>query len=147
MWLTLSDSFATNTSSLLSKSFVDHQASYRDLAARALVDHTIQQFKLDIPTIPIPTASLHGARDLDKPSEADPICIVGAGAAGLYAAMILDDLGVEYEILEASERVGGRVFTYRFNGEEGYNAPVGTPDRLGVRPGQSYPDARARTPT
>lgn len=29
--------------------------------------------------------------------------IIGAGAAGLYAAMILENLGVDYEILEGSD--------------------------------------------
>lgn len=41
--------------------------------------------------------------------------IIGAGAAGLYAAVLLDSLGIDYDILEASDRVGGRIFTYRFN--------------------------------
>jgi hypothetical protein len=43
--------------------------------------------------------------------------IVGAGAAGLYAAMILESLGIDYEILESSQRIGGRIFTYRFDEE------------------------------
>lgn len=60
-----------------------------------------------------------------------PICIIGAGTAGLYAAMILDTLGIDYEILEASKRVGGRLFTYRFDNEDGRvsNAPIGNPER------------------
>lgn len=40
--------------------------------------------------------------------------IIGAGASGLYTAMILQDLGIEYELLEASEKVGGRLFTHHF---------------------------------
>ncbi|KAI5803004.1 hypothetical protein EDC01DRAFT_774681 [Geopyxis carbonaria] len=44
-----------------------------------------------------------------------PIAIIGAGMAGLYAAMILQDLGLDYEIIEASDRIGGRVFTHRFS--------------------------------
>ena len=40
--------------------------------------------------------------------------IIGAGAAGLYAAMMLQDLGITYEILEASKRSGGRLYTHRF---------------------------------
>lgn len=40
--------------------------------------------------------------------------IVGAGPAGLYAAMILDDLGIKYEILEGSNRHGGRIRTHHF---------------------------------
>ncbi|TPX13329.1 uncharacterized protein E0L32_006302 [Thyridium curvatum] len=41
--------------------------------------------------------------------------IVGAGAAGLYAAMLLDSLNIDYDIHEASDRIGGRIFTYRFD--------------------------------
>jgi monoamine oxidase len=41
--------------------------------------------------------------------------IIGAGAAGLYSAVLLDSLGIDYDILEASGRVGGRIYTYRFN--------------------------------
>lgn len=41
--------------------------------------------------------------------------IVGSGAAGLYAAMLLDSLDIDYDIHEASGRIGGRVYTYYFN--------------------------------
>ncbi|KAI6020436.1 hypothetical protein BKA83DRAFT_498359 [Pisolithus microcarpus] len=40
--------------------------------------------------------------------------ILGAGVGGLYTALILDSLGIEFEILEASDRVGGRLSTYNF---------------------------------
>ncbi|KAG8835722.1 hypothetical protein FRC17_001513 [Serendipita sp. 399] len=43
-----------------------------------------------------------------------PVGIIGAGAAGLYTAMILDSLGIKYEILEGSGRHGGRLYTHRF---------------------------------
>ncbi|KJA17693.1 hypothetical protein HYPSUDRAFT_146222 [Hypholoma sublateritium FD-334 SS-4] len=43
--------------------------------------------------------------------------------------MILQSLGIEYEILEANNRIGGRLFTHRFNGQQGVDAPVGTPAR------------------
>lgn len=47
-----------------------------------------------------------------------PIGILGAGVGGLYAAMILESLGIPFEILEATGRTGGRLFTYQFyNGE------------------------------
>ena len=47
-----------------------------------------------------------------------PICIIGAGVAGLYAAMILGSLGINYQIVEANGRVGGRVATHEFpNGD------------------------------
>lgn len=40
-------------------------------------------------------------------SEDLPVCIIGAGAAGLYTALILQSLKIPYTILEASDRVGG----------------------------------------
>ena len=40
------------------------------------------------------------------------VCIIGAGAAGLYLAMMLKYLGAPHvEILEANDRVGGRCYT------------------------------------
>jgi len=39
------------------------------------------------------------------------IVIVGAGAAGLAAARVLRESGVEFAVLEARERIGGRIFT------------------------------------
>lgn len=44
--------------------------------------------------------------------------IVGAGAAGLYAAILLDSLNIDYDIYEASDRIGGRIYTYRFSESE-----------------------------
>ncbi|KAA1477068.1 hypothetical protein DENSPDRAFT_786135 [Dentipellis sp. KUC8613] len=43
--------------------------------------------------------------------------------------MILQDLGIPYQILEASDRIGGRILTHRFNGSAGYDAPKGTSAR------------------
>lgn len=44
-------------------------------------------------------------------SKADPVLILGAGAAGLAAAYTLKKAGVPFQILEASQRVGGRIYT------------------------------------
>jgi heterodisulfide reductase subunit A-like polyferredoxin len=40
-------------------------------------------------------------------SKEHPVCIIGAGPAGLYTAMILESLNIPYRLLEASSRVGG----------------------------------------
>ena len=43
------------------------------------------------------------------------VIVVGAGLAGLAAAKVLLDAGYTVTILEASERYGGRVQTYRLD--------------------------------
>ncbi|TFY58617.1 hypothetical protein EVG20_g8079 [Dentipellis fragilis] len=91
----------------LSRSLQDHTASISDLAANYVIHCAINKLHAVI----------------------KPVGIIGAGAAGLYAAMILQDLGIEYEILEANDRIGGRIFTHRFNGEAGRHAPKNTPER------------------
>ena len=44
----------------------------------------------------------------------EPVGILGAGVGGLYTALILQSLNVSYEIIEASDRTGGRLFTHKF---------------------------------
>src|ERR1044071_1661595 len=44
------------------------------------------------------------------------VVIIGAGAAGLAAARTLSDHDIDVVVLEARERVGGRVFTHRDRG-------------------------------
>ncbi|NLR91896.1 flavin monoamine oxidase family protein [Flammeovirga agarivorans] len=45
------------------------------------------------------------------------VTIIGAGVAGLASAYELLNLGHEVEVLEASDRIGGRIYTYRFDEE------------------------------
>ncbi|XP_026221772.1 L-amino-acid oxidase [Anabas testudineus] len=52
------------------------------------------------------------------------IAIVGGGIAGLTAAKLLEDAGHKVTIIEASNRIGGRVETFR-NRREGWYAEVG----------------------
>jgi monoamine oxidase len=86
------------------------------------------------------------------------VCVVGAGFAGLATAAALADGGVEPLVLEARERVGGRVHSRRLpNGavaelgaefvERDQQAAVATAGRLGlelVPTGMAYGDREPR---
>ncbi|MEM1443749.1 MAG: NAD(P)/FAD-dependent oxidoreductase, partial [Verrucomicrobiota bacterium] len=47
--------------------------------------------------------------DLPDSAFEGEVIVVGAGASGLYAAYLLDQAGISFEVLEASDRVGGRL--------------------------------------
>ena len=64
-----------------------------------------------------------------------PVVVVGAGAAGLACALTLHRAGVPVRVIEAADRVGGRVATDTFGGfrcDRGFQVLV-----------DSYPEARA----
>ncbi|WP_046745238.1 flavin monoamine oxidase family protein [Kordia zhangzhouensis] len=51
--------------------------------------------------------------DVSTTEEPKPLVgIIGGGFAGMYAGLILQSLGIEFEIFEASNRVGGRIDTW-----------------------------------
>lgn len=56
----------------------------------------------------------------DKPAEPDhvDVIVIGAGAAGLVAASELAEAGLSVVILEARQRVGGRIFTLNDLGQQ-----------------------------
>jgi monoamine oxidase len=71
---------------------------------------------------PLLSTPLQLPQNVDLPEvNFDPgtkVAIIGAGAAGLYIAMILDDLAIPnlgYDILEADDRIGGRMKTHYFS--------------------------------
>jgi hypothetical protein len=60
--------------------------------------------------------------EVPKVTAALPVCIVGAGAAGLYTALIFESLGIPCQILEANpDLVGGRIFTKTFKSADNPN--------------------------
>ena len=60
------------------------------------------------------------------------VCIVGAGVAGLYTAHILGELGFQYDLFEASDRAGGRVYTHYFSDKVHDYYDIGTNHYRGV---------------
>ncbi|MBK6824642.1 MAG: FAD-dependent oxidoreductase [Saprospiraceae bacterium] len=53
--------------------------------------------------------------------KAKSVCIIGAGFAGLMAAHVLKERGLKVTILEAKNRIGGRVFSHH---------PSSSPDQV-----------------
>lgn len=64
---------------------------------------------------------------LKNHQEGKHITILGAGVAGLVAAYELEQLGHQVDIMEGSPRIGGRVWTHRFE-----NASLSTYGELGA---------------
>ena len=94
------------------------------LAQMALSDHLVR--KLKDANIVTGSDDTLPARSFTSPNEVkgltgplvptdEKICIVGAGACGLYLALMLRYLGFSnFDVLESSQRVGGRCYTHKF---------------------------------
>jgi len=96
-------------------------------------------------TAPLPAAPAYGSARAETPSADIDVVVIGAGLAGLAAARRLVDLGYAVIVLEAGERIGGRIHTDRSLGvpfEEGagwIHGPDGNPlsalaRKAGTRP-------------
>ncbi|KAG8979970.1 hypothetical protein FRC05_007413 [Tulasnella sp. 425] len=83
-------------------------------------EHMLDKLDNDNPIeIPMPeteTASFNSGYIGNK-----TVGILGGGVGGLYAAMMLDSVNVPYEVLEARDRVGGRLFTHKFENGNFYD--------------------------
>ena len=75
------------------------------------------------------------------------VAIIGAGVAGLRTAMLLQNQKppIPYKILEACDRVGGRLFTYQFPSKPPEN-PQGKHDYYDIG-GMRFPDNDANEKT
>ncbi|EDU39560.1 L-amino acid oxidase [Pyrenophora tritici-repentis Pt-1C-BFP] len=103
-----------------SRSSATSQAEYPPFSAPHLSDlfDTIPTGPFDLPKDVVQDYYRVSSVKPDDLSAKHRICIVGAGITGLFIAMILDSLkipGLEYDILEASDRTGGRIYTHYFS--------------------------------
>lgn len=91
-----------------SASHIPNLHAYR--GRRLLSELTVIPDRDPVDVVPSPASNL-------------PVCIIGAGIAGLYTAMIFQSLGIEYQIVDADtqDRVGGRLFTYHFPNGDPYD--------------------------
>ncbi|MCJ7670625.1 MAG: FAD-dependent oxidoreductase, partial [Acidimicrobiia bacterium] len=59
-------------------------------------------------------SGLRAARDVgDEAEDGATVVVIGAGVSGLSAARRLDQMGYDVVVLEARDRIGGRVWTDR----------------------------------
>ena len=82
---------------LLTNYGANYRANIQQQRARAQA----QRFKADIE-----------ASNPEHPSHIPMVGIIGGGFAGLFSGLILQSLGIECEVFESSERVGGRIRTW-----------------------------------
>ena len=72
----------------------------------------------------------------DRGGKAADVIVLGAGLSGLHAALTLQSAGMDVLVLEASERIGGRMLTL--------DDLPGAPEAGGAQVGRGYARVRAR---
>ena len=88
------------------------------------------------------TASMIPVRGLRAAGVTSDVIVIGAGLSGLRAALDLQDLGFEVQVVEGRDRIGGRVYSLREvpgapeaggNGfGAGYGRCIDTAEKFGV---------------
>jgi threonine dehydrogenase-like Zn-dependent dehydrogenase len=104
--------------------FSPSKAAFARYLVRSLILKDIQKVPLTQLSEEIVSHAPPKENGLPEKSGKDPdvapgdltVGIVGAGISGLYTALILQSLGIKYEILEANpKRIGGRLYTHYFS--------------------------------
>ena len=75
-------------------------------------DFILKSCLLTAGSILVPSTILNSCRKdsfFDQEEFKGSVLIIGAGAAGLYAGYLLRSKGISFQILEASDRIGGRL--------------------------------------
>lgn len=68
------------------------------------------------------------------------IAIIGAGLSGLYAAYLLEKQGIDYVLLEARDRIGGRIHSVAADGQSVMDMKAkATSDRFDLGPSWFWP--------
>lgn len=92
--------------------------------ARLLIESDLPD-ELQIPSESFSAQSTNGWVPIRKSGSAQAqVGILGAGVGGLYAAMILKSLEIPFEILEARDRTGGRLYTHHFVEKDASGKPL-----------------------
>jgi hypothetical protein len=116
--------------------YAPYKAKYLSYLVKCASELDYQRLEQLMPKIPIGVPSSQTDNETENGETADiekkiknlgdytqdqhpiKIGIIGAGISGLYTGLILQHLGIDYEILEASDRIGGRVYTHKFPGDD-----------------------------
>ena len=61
----------------------------------------------------LPLAAALGNSGLVRAQNRTKVIVIGAGLSGLNAALLLEEQGVDVQVLEGRQRVGGRVLSHR----------------------------------
>lgn len=78
----------------------------------------------------LPVAAALGSSAIARAASRSKVIVIGAGLSGLNAALLLEEQGVDVQVLEGRKRVGGRVLSHR--------EVAGSPESGGTSFGAGY---------
>lgn len=122
------------------------------LTRRALLEHVgaiggvgAAYAAMELLGLAVPTPAGAEAFELPRASGSPSVVILGAGIAGLVAAFELQRAGYRVTVLEAADRIGGRVWTIRGGDRV---VQTGRPEqRVAFAPGLHFDAGAARIPS